>query len=68
MNIRLTLSHGFDVFGTADTEYLRAQEDDREKRNAIGIYENSGLSAYQVPPGVNPQNDTIFVGEQGPNL
>ena len=66
--MRLIHRHGFDVFGTADTEYLRAQEDNREKRNAIGTYENSGLSAYQVPAGVNPQNDTIFVGEQGPNL
>lgn len=40
--------HGFDVFGSADTQYLRAQSNDRDKRDAIGIYQNSGLSQYTV--------------------
>lgn len=38
--------HGFDVFGNVDTKYLNAQKDDRSKRNAIGTYQNSGLSQY----------------------
>jgi len=40
--------HGFDVFGSADTTYLSSKSDDREKRNAIGVYQNSGLSQYTV--------------------
>ena len=44
--------HGFDVFGNADTKYLAEQTDARKKRNAVGVYQNSGLSQYQVaPPG-----------------
>lgn len=38
--------HGFDVTGAVDTMYLEEQEDDRDKRRAIGIYEKSGLSQY----------------------
>ncbi|KAL8852472.1 MAG: hypothetical protein Q9198_011019, partial [Flavoplaca austrocitrina] len=41
--------HGFDVAGSVDTQYLDAQETDREKRNAIGIYEEAGLSQYVIP-------------------
>lgn len=40
--------HGFDVWGSADTSYLAAQKNDRDKRDAIGTYGNSGLSQYQV--------------------
>ncbi|KAL2376317.1 hypothetical protein RJZ90_007587, partial [Blastomyces dermatitidis] len=40
--------HGFDVMGTVDTEYLNAQDTDRAKRDAVGIYEASGLSQYTV--------------------
>ncbi|KAF7719499.1 Uncharacterized protein PECH_005213 [Penicillium ucsense] len=40
--------HGFDVTGSVDTKYMEAQEDDRLKRNAIGYYENSGLSQYTM--------------------
>ncbi|WVQ86106.1 hypothetical protein IAT38_008274 [Cryptococcus sp. DSM 104549] len=58
-------AHGFDVFGSADTKYLKAQNADRAKRNAVGTYGNSGLSAYQVPEGVNPHNHTSFTGAQG---
>jgi alkaline phosphatase len=36
--------HGFDVFGSADTKYLSSKTSDRERRNAISIYTNSGLS------------------------
>lgn len=42
--------HGFDVWGSADTEYLAKQEDERTKRNAIGVYEKSGLSQYTEKP------------------
>jgi alkaline phosphatase len=46
--------HGFDVFGSADTKYLAAQDDDRKKRDAVGVYQNSGLSQYTVEvPGVS---------------
>ncbi|KAL7797510.1 alkaline-phosphatase-like protein [Trichoderma ceciliae] len=43
--------HGFDVFGSADTQYLAAQEDERSKRSAIGVYEKSGLSQYTKKSG-----------------
>ncbi|KAF1958723.1 alkaline phosphatase-like protein [Byssothecium circinans] len=39
--------HGFDVMGSVDTRYLAAQNVDRKKRDAVGTYENSGLSQYQ---------------------
>jgi alkaline phosphatase len=38
--------HGFDVFGGYDTKYGNAQTDDRSKRNAVGVYEQSGQSQY----------------------
>ncbi|POR37684.1 Alkaline phosphatase H [Tolypocladium paradoxum] len=38
--------HGFDVWGSADTDYLSKQQDQRAKRKAIGLYDNSGLSQY----------------------
>ncbi|KAK7403236.1 hypothetical protein QQX98_011008 [Neonectria punicea] len=38
--------HGFDVWGSADTEYLADQDDDRTKRRAIGTYAQSGESQY----------------------
>ena len=41
--------HGFDVMGSVDTKYLEAQETDREKRGAIGVYRESGLSQYTNP-------------------
>lgn len=54
--IVITADHGhaFDVWGSADTKYLQEQEDDRDKRRAIGTYEKSGLSQYTVrKEGVN---------------
>ena len=41
--------HGFDVMGSVDTKYLEAQEEDRDKRDAIGVYRESGLSQYTNP-------------------
>ncbi|KAI5859423.1 alkaline phosphatase-like protein [Durotheca rogersii] len=41
--------HGFDVFGGVDTAYLSEQKTDRQKRKAVGIYEQSGLSQYTTP-------------------
>lgn len=38
--------HGFDVFGSVDTKYLNEQTEDRDKRKAIGTYQESGLSQY----------------------
>lgn len=38
--------HGFDVMGSVDTKYLNSQATDRNKRNAVGTYQNSGLSQY----------------------
>lgn len=41
--------HGFDVAGSVDTKYLNAQSTDRTKRNAVGVYERSGMSQYVFP-------------------
>ncbi|KAK0204878.1 alkaline-phosphatase-like protein [Desarmillaria ectypa] len=60
--------HGFDVYGSADTKYLAAQTSDRKKRNAIGVYQNSGLSGYTVEADTLPDNDTIVYGAEGPNF
>jgi alkaline phosphatase len=38
--------HGFDVAGSVDTKYFNAQTEQRKKRDAIGVYQNSGLSQY----------------------
>lgn len=38
--------HGFDVFGSVDTQYLNQQTTDRNKRKAVGVYGQSGLSQY----------------------
>lgn len=38
--------HGFDVMGAVDTLYMDSKDGDREKRGAVGVYENSGLSQY----------------------
>jgi alkaline phosphatase len=38
--------HGFDVMGSVDQQYFKAQTTDRKKRDAIGTYEQSGLSQY----------------------
>ena len=48
--VLVTADHGqgFDVAGSVDTRYLEAQDADREKRGAVGTYEQSGLSQYVV--------------------
>ncbi|OAL33097.1 hypothetical protein AYO20_07579 [Fonsecaea nubica] len=38
--------HGFDVMGSVDTKFLNSQKAPRDKRDAIGTYQNSGLSQY----------------------
>jgi alkaline phosphatase len=40
--------HGFDVAGNVDTQWMNDAEEPREKRSAIGVYEQSGLSGYQI--------------------
>jgi alkaline phosphatase len=60
--------HGFDVYGGVDTQYLAAATGDRNKRKAIGTYQNSGLSGYTVAPKTSPQNNTVVIGAQGPNF
>ncbi|KAJ9126780.1 hypothetical protein QFC24_001812 [Naganishia onofrii] len=60
--------HGFDVFGSSDTKYLKVATTDRIKREAIGTYQNSGHSEYQVAPGSRPENQTVVTGPQGPNF
>jgi alkaline phosphatase len=57
--------HGFDVYGSSDTEYLNAQDNDRAKRGAVGVYAESGLSAYTVPNNTNPTTHEIFDSPQG---
>jgi hypothetical protein len=59
--------HGFDVFGSSDTKYLKVATTDRSKRNAIGTYQNSGHSEYQVAKGSRPENQTVVVGDH-PNF
>lgn len=41
--------HGFDVFGSADTEYLQKATSDAKKRKSVGTYAKSGLSLYTEP-------------------
>lgn len=60
--------HGFDVFGSTDTKYLKEKKTAREKRNAVGVYQESGLSAYVVPQDVSPTNHTVFPSPQGPGF
>lgn len=38
--------HGFDVTGSVDTKYLKSQTTDKAKREAVGVYDQSGLSRY----------------------
>ncbi|KAG7089490.1 hypothetical protein E1B28_011170 [Marasmius oreades] len=60
--------HGFDVFGGSDAKYLAAQKTDRKKRDAVGVYVNSGLSGYTVDPDSLPTNNTVLVGPHGPGF
>ncbi|GAA5978887.1 hypothetical protein JCM11641_003603 [Rhodosporidiobolus odoratus] len=59
--------HGFDVFGSTDTEFLQQQETNATKRDAVDG--ESGLSGYQVAQGVNPsQNFSQVFSKQGPGF
>ncbi len=73
-----------DVYGSADTKYLKAQTTDHTKRSAgktpvvfllsytksasVGTYANSGLSGYTADPAALPNNDTVIIGAQGPHF
>lgn len=48
--------HGFDVTGGVDTKFMDAQTSNRDKRNAVGTYEQSGLSQYMVANSSAPIN------------
>ncbi|KAF2226605.1 alkaline phosphatase [Elsinoe ampelina] len=52
--------HGFDVYGSADTKYLNQASGDRNKRNAIGVYESSGLSQYQLSGNLTYTDGSFF--------
>ncbi|KAF2093798.1 alkaline phosphatase [Rhizodiscina lignyota] len=58
--------HGFDVAGSVDTKYLRAQDDQREKRDAIGTYQNSGMSQYVLTGNLSYSDGTYFPHNWGP--
>lgn len=48
--------------------YLASADTPRAKRTAVGVYEQSGLSGYQVRQGTNPKNNTRVIGPQGPGF
>ncbi|KAK4505349.1 hypothetical protein PRZ48_003312 [Zasmidium cellare] len=57
--------HGFDVFGSVDTHYLKAQDNDRDKRRAVGQYEKSGHSQY-INTGELRYSDSNFPSNWDP--
>ncbi|KAF1841372.1 alkaline phosphatase-like protein [Cucurbitaria berberidis CBS 394.84] len=57
--------HGFDVMGSVDTHYLAAQNVDRKKRDAVGTYEQSGLSQY-INTGNLTYTDSNFPSNWSP--
>ncbi|TKA51403.1 hypothetical protein B0A49_10191, partial [Cryomyces minteri] len=58
--------HGFDVMGSVDTQYLNAQKTDRKKRDAIGTYQNSGLSQYQLTGNLSYSEGVHFPSNWDP--
>jgi len=61
--------HGFDVMGNVDTQFLNQAEGDREKRNAVGTYQNSGVSQYTNPnTSAAVGSDQNLVYTQGVNF
>lgn len=61
--------HGFDVTGGVDTKFLDAQNTDRKKRNAVGTYQNSGLSQYLIANSSAPVgSDQNLVYSSGVNF
>jgi alkaline phosphatase len=61
LGILIQSGHGFDVTGSVDTKYLNEADSPRKKRNAVGVYQNSGLSQY-----VNSGNLTYGTGHHFP--
>jgi alkaline phosphatase len=43
--------HGYDVYGTVDVQAFNAAQDDAERRNAIGIYDDAGFPTYTDADG-----------------
>lgn len=62
--------HGFDVSGSVDTQWLNENEGEpREQRGAVGVYEQSGLSGYQIANASAPQgSDQNLVYSSGTNF
>lgn len=61
--------HGFDVMGSVDTKFLAQADTDREKRGAVGVYQESGLSQYMVPNTSAPVgSDQNLVYTEGVNF
>jgi len=58
--------HGFDVFGSVDTQYLNAQNNDRDKRDAIGVYQNAGQSQYQLTGNLSYSEGIHFPSNWAP--
>ncbi|KAF2664968.1 alkaline phosphatase [Microthyrium microscopicum] len=58
--------HGFDVTGSVDTKYLQAQNTTRAKRNAVGVYQNAGLSQYVMTGNLTYANDSHFPSNWDP--
>lgn len=54
--------HGFDVYGSVDTEYMNSKlADERGRREAVGVYQESGESQYQIlKPGVSYNTGNHF--------
>ncbi len=58
--------HRFDVMGSVDIKFLNAQTTDREKRGAIGTYQNSVLSQYTVADAYrNNTSDSALIYTEG---
>ena len=55
--------HGFDVFGSVDTKYLNAQTDDRSKRDAVGVYQNSGT--YMLSTSRSSRDTNVWLTSSG---
>ena len=43
--------HGYEVYGTVDTEVFNTAEDDAGKRSAIRIYDRAGFPGYEDADG-----------------
>jgi alkaline phosphatase len=58
--------HGFDVFGTVDTEAFNAATSTEEKRNAVRIYDDAGFPTYVDEDGdFQPDTWDVAIGLAG---